>query len=202
MRQGRGLGLFSGTLVGLILVTGLARSASAQADYPFRDTRLTDDQRISDLLGRLTLEEKIQLMSGHPKYPRLGLVFSGMVEGLHGLARAAPRGSEGQAAAAHHPLSGREGPRCNVGSGIAEKYRRAGGLRAPLPLPEPAHRLRRTGGAFAQRRPEPRSALGPHRGIVWRGPVPGWYAHRRLRQRPARPRSQALAGRFADEAFS
>jgi beta-glucosidase len=85
--------MFSGTLVGLILVAGLARMVSAQADYPFRDTRLTDDQRISDLLGRLTLEEKIQLMSDHPKYPRLGLVFSGMVEGLHGLALGGPRES-------------------------------------------------------------------------------------------------------------
>jgi beta-glucosidase len=74
----------------------MALVTSAQADYPFRDTRLNDDQRIADLLGRLTLDEKIQLMSNHPDYPRLGLVFSGQVEGLHGLALGGPGGWGGK----------------------------------------------------------------------------------------------------------
>jgi beta-glucosidase len=74
----------------------MALVTSAQADYPFRDTRLNDDQRIADLLGRLTLDEKIQLMSNHPYYPRLGLVFSGQVEGLHGLALGGPGGWGGK----------------------------------------------------------------------------------------------------------
>jgi beta-glucosidase len=83
-------------LAGLAMAAGLARVACAQADYPFRDTKLTDDQRIADLLGRLTLEEKIALMSDHPKFPRLGLVFSGQVEGLHGLALGGPGGWGGR----------------------------------------------------------------------------------------------------------
>jgi beta-glucosidase len=82
--------LFAGCLAGLVLVSGLAQVARAQADYPFRNPKLADDQRIADLLGRLTLEEKIQLMSDHPKFPRLGLAFSGQVEGLHGLALGGP----------------------------------------------------------------------------------------------------------------
>jgi beta-glucosidase len=82
--------------VGLVLAAGLARVAAAQADYPFRDPKLADDQRIADLLGRLTLEEKILLMSDHPKYPRLGLAFSGQVEGLHGLALGGPGGWGGR----------------------------------------------------------------------------------------------------------
>jgi len=86
MGLGRRLGVFSGWMAGLVLVLGLVRVAWAQADYPFRDIKLADDERIVDLLGRMTLEEKIQLMSDHPKFPRLGLVFSGQVEGLHGLA--------------------------------------------------------------------------------------------------------------------
>ena len=61
-------------------------------DYPFRDPRLSDDERITDLLGRLTLSEKVDLMSNHPKIPRLGVVFSGQVEGLHGLALGGPGG--------------------------------------------------------------------------------------------------------------
>ncbi len=76
----------------IVLVVGLKGFAGAQADYPFRDTRLTEDERIADLLGRLTLEEKVELMSDHPRFPRLGLVFSGQVEGLHGLALGGPGG--------------------------------------------------------------------------------------------------------------
>jgi len=79
-------------LAGLILAAGMAGRAAAQADFPFRDTKLTDDQRINDLLSRLTVDEKIQMMSDHVKIPRLGLVFTGQVEGLHGLALGGPGG--------------------------------------------------------------------------------------------------------------
>ncbi len=79
-------------IIGLALAAGLARLAQAQSDYRFRNPKLTDDQRIADLLGRLTLDEKVNLMSDHPKIPRLGIVFSGQVEGLHGLALGGPGG--------------------------------------------------------------------------------------------------------------
>jgi beta-glucosidase len=82
--------LAGGLAIGIGLLTGFPRLASAQADYPFRDTKLGDDQRIDDLLGRLTVDEKILLMSDHPKIPRLGIAFSGQVEGLHGLALGGP----------------------------------------------------------------------------------------------------------------
>ena len=83
-------------LAAMIVAAGLAQVAAAQADYPFRDTKLSDDQRIADFLSRLTLEEKINLMSDHPKIPRLGIVFSGQVEGLHGLALGGPAGWGGR----------------------------------------------------------------------------------------------------------
>lgn len=83
-------------LAGLAMMAGVARLSSAQADYPFRDPKLGDDARIADLLGRLTLEEKVDLMSDHPKIPRLGLTFSGQVEGLHGLALGGPGGWGGR----------------------------------------------------------------------------------------------------------
>jgi beta-glucosidase len=38
-------------------------------DYPFRNPKLSDDARIADLLKRLTLDEKVQLMDGHPQDP-------------------------------------------------------------------------------------------------------------------------------------
>lgn len=77
-------------MAGLVLAAGLIRMASAQVDYPFRNPKLSEDERIADLLGRMTLQEKVELMSDHPKFPRLGLVFSGQVEGLHGLALGGP----------------------------------------------------------------------------------------------------------------
>ena len=89
-------GMVWGWIAGLVLAAGLAQAAAAQADYPFRDPKLGDDRRIDDLLGRLTLEEKLTLLSNHPKFPRLGIVFSGQVEGLHGLALGGPGGWGGR----------------------------------------------------------------------------------------------------------
>ncbi len=79
-------------LIALWTLGSLSLQAQAQPDYPFRDPKLSDDARIADLLGRLTLDEKVDLMSNHPKIPRLNLVFSGQVEGLHGLALGGPGG--------------------------------------------------------------------------------------------------------------
>ena len=76
------------TLICLVVLSVVA--AVGQADYPFRDTKLSDDARIADLLGRLTLDEKVELMDGHVKIQRLNLVLSGEAEGLHGLALGGP----------------------------------------------------------------------------------------------------------------
>ena len=48
----RKTGKLASSLLVLAMVLGLARVALAQADYPFRDPKLSDDQRIADLLGR------------------------------------------------------------------------------------------------------------------------------------------------------
>ena len=80
----------------LVLTTSVVIGASAQEKYPFRDTSLSDSARIQDLLGRLTLDEKVLLMSDHPKIPRLSVEFSGQVEGLHGLALGGPGGWGGR----------------------------------------------------------------------------------------------------------
>jgi len=77
-------------VMGIVLAGAAGKFAIAQADYPFRDTSLSDSARIDDLLKRLTLDEKVLLMSDHPKIPRLKIVFSGQVEGLHGLALGGP----------------------------------------------------------------------------------------------------------------
>jgi len=68
----------------------MALQGSAQTNEPFRDPKRSDDERIADLLKRLTLDEKVELMDGHAKIPRLHLVLSGEAEGLHGLALGGP----------------------------------------------------------------------------------------------------------------
>ena len=79
-------------LIFLLVLTFAVPRAGAQTVYPFSDAKLSDDARIADLLGRLTLQEKVDLMAGHPKVPRLHLVLSDEAEGLHGLALGGPGG--------------------------------------------------------------------------------------------------------------
>lgn len=79
-------------VVGLAILASLVGIAGAQGQNTFRDTTLPDSVRIQNLLSQLTLDEKVLLMSDHPRIPRLGIVFSGQVEGLHGLALGGPGG--------------------------------------------------------------------------------------------------------------
>jgi len=81
--------------LGLIALLA-AQAALAQTTYPFRDSKLPLEDRVTDLLSRLTLDEKVTMMSGSPKIPRLGLAFTGQVEGLHGLALGGPGHWEGR----------------------------------------------------------------------------------------------------------
>jgi beta-glucosidase len=65
-------------------------SAPAPAALRFRDPDAPLDARVADLVGRLTLEEKVgQLMNTAPAIPRLGIpAYDWWSEGLHGVARA------------------------------------------------------------------------------------------------------------------
>ncbi|MGA7242770.1 MAG: glycoside hydrolase family 3 C-terminal domain-containing protein, partial [Terracidiphilus sp.] len=61
----------------------------AAAAMPFRDAALPIDQRVDDLVGRLTLEEKAsQLIDRAAPIPRLDIpAYNWWNEGLHGIAR-------------------------------------------------------------------------------------------------------------------
>ncbi len=66
------------------------RSQKTADLYPFLDTRLPIEQRVNDLVARMTLDEKIgQMMNDAPAIDRLGIPrYNWWSEGLHGVARA------------------------------------------------------------------------------------------------------------------
>ena len=79
--------LFSIILLSLFPILAVAQSPSA---YPFQNPSLSIDQRVDDLVGRMTLEEKVsQMDNGAKAIPRLGVPeYEWWNEALHGVARA------------------------------------------------------------------------------------------------------------------
>lgn len=77
-------------LISTFMLLAFAINLSAQTpDFPFWDSNLPQDQRIEDLLQRLTLEEKIAMMQNASKgVERLGIPdYDWWNEALHGVAR-------------------------------------------------------------------------------------------------------------------
>ena len=72
-------------LLTVLLVNGQTQGPQ----LPFRNTSLPTDQRVADLLGRMTLEEKVaQMMDKTPAIERLGIpAYNWWNEALHGVAR-------------------------------------------------------------------------------------------------------------------
>jgi beta-glucosidase len=64
--------------------------AQQKQQYPFQDSKLDVEKRIDNLLSLMTLDEKIEALSTKPSIPRLGVIGTGHVEGLHGLALGGP----------------------------------------------------------------------------------------------------------------
>ncbi|HWA77424.1 MAG TPA: glycoside hydrolase family 3 C-terminal domain-containing protein [Polyangiaceae bacterium] len=65
-------------------------SATPKSDRDFENPDLPHEARIDDLLRRMTLAEKVACFSTDPSVPRLGVLGSRHVEGLHGLALGGP----------------------------------------------------------------------------------------------------------------
>lgn len=85
--------LTSVSALGLVLLTSFAWTQSYQ--YPFQNPNLPAEARINNILSLMTLEEKIGALSTSPNVPRLGILGSGHIEGLHGVAYGGPGGWEG-----------------------------------------------------------------------------------------------------------
>jgi beta-glucosidase len=67
-----------------------AHFAVAQYNYPFKNPAIPVEDRITNLLSLMTLEEKVNCLGTNPTVERLGVKGTGHVEGLHGLAMGLP----------------------------------------------------------------------------------------------------------------
>jgi beta-glucosidase len=67
----------------------LSLNLTAQ-NYPFQDVKLSDDERIKNLISLMTIDEKITCLSTRIAIPRLGVRGTHTIEGLHGLAYSGP----------------------------------------------------------------------------------------------------------------
>lgn len=74
---------------GSLLVIALFTSFKNRYEYPFQNPGLPFEERVSDLVSRLTLEEKIvQMRNNAPAIPRLGIPkYNWWNECLHGVGR-------------------------------------------------------------------------------------------------------------------
>jgi len=73
-----------------IITLGSCNKKRATYEYPFQNPELSIDDRVEDIINRLTLEEKVaQLMDATPAVERLGIPeYDWWNEALHGVARA------------------------------------------------------------------------------------------------------------------
>lgn len=76
-------------LLGCLTLCWGSLQAQTPEKLPFRNSDLPIEQRVNDLISRLTLEEKVQLMKhDSPAIPRLGIpAYNWWNEALHGVAR-------------------------------------------------------------------------------------------------------------------
>ncbi len=74
----------------LILFLFLLWLTASSQEYPFQDTRLSEDERIKNLLSLMNTDEKVSCLSTRIAVPRLGVKGTRTVEGLHGLAYSGP----------------------------------------------------------------------------------------------------------------
>lgn len=60
------------------------------AQNVFNDPAINEEQRLDDLIARMTLDEKVDALGNNTQVPRLGIQASGSVEGLHGIVLGGP----------------------------------------------------------------------------------------------------------------
>jgi beta-glucosidase len=88
--------VFAAALLSSTAFAQLFKPADKPKPVSFTDRDAPVEARIDDLLKKMTLDEKIDAFSTNPTIPRLGVVGTGHVEGLHGLALGGPGHWEGR----------------------------------------------------------------------------------------------------------
>jgi beta-glucosidase len=80
----------SSMFLALLILIDCSSPQEVDSTLPFQNTSLSIDQRVDDLVSRMTLEEKIsQMVNDAPAIERLGIPkYNWWSEGLHGVARA------------------------------------------------------------------------------------------------------------------
>src|SRR5947199_7600703 len=82
--------------VALPLLRPTSRSIAAatqdgkQFQYPYLNPDLPVEERITNLLSLMTIDEKVECLGTNPSVPRLGIKGAGHMEGIHGLAVGGP----------------------------------------------------------------------------------------------------------------
>jgi len=74
----------------ILFLIPLLNVSAQNVEYPFQNVALPVEERISNLLSLMTLDEKVNALSTNPSVPRLGVKGTNHVEGLHGLALGGP----------------------------------------------------------------------------------------------------------------
>lgn len=76
-------------IIFIIVLFTVIQCTTNKPEYPFQNTDLSVEERVNDLVSRMTLEEKIsQMQNGSPAIPRLGIAeYNWWNECLHGVAR-------------------------------------------------------------------------------------------------------------------
>ncbi len=93
-RQAGRLAVFLGTCA-LACATATIPASDTEGgspllQYPFQNPDLPEEERVSDLIGRMTLQEKIAVLGWRADVPRLGVKGSPHIEGYHGVAQGGP----------------------------------------------------------------------------------------------------------------
>jgi beta-glucosidase len=71
--------------VGALLLSCLTgRALAAEYKYPFQNPDLPIEVRVENLVSLMTLDEKIACLGTNPSVPRLGVLGTNHIEGLHG----------------------------------------------------------------------------------------------------------------------
>ena len=72
----------------LVILFVLAPFVHAQDSYPFQNPAMPLEDRVSNILSLMTLDEKLACLATSSAVPRLGIPDAGGTEGLHGIVQA------------------------------------------------------------------------------------------------------------------